>query len=91
LPFLQGAPPTVTKLGQKSLQAGIVLLHEDWFESCACDELGLRGFDREAVRLDARGNAAFAAISFDDHAPGAGIGELFALSAPALLGGAVCT
>src|SRR3989442_15111714 len=45
-----------------------------------------RGY-RKAIRLDAAIAAAFTDHLVDDHAPG-GIGELLALSAPALLRGA---
>src|SRR5439155_15550 len=72
----------------ESLEAGIVLVARGLVDGAVATEIGLEWLDRKAIRLDAAIAAAFTDHLVDDHAPG-GIGELFALSAPALFCGAV--
>ncbi len=87
LALFQGAAFDRDEARAESLQAGIVLVAGGLVDGALATELGLERFDREAIRLDAAIAAAFTDHLVDDHAPG-GIGELLALSASALLGGA---
>ena len=69
------------------VQAGEVLVAGGLVDHALAAELGLERQDRDAVRLDAAVAAAFADVGVDEDAA-VGVGELAALAAAALLGGA---
>ena len=81
------APCTVTKDGQKPVDAGEILVAARLVDLALAAELGLDRLDRDAVRLHAAIAAALADQFVDDDAlVGIGIGA--ALAAAALFGGA---
>ena len=85
--FFSCPPSTVTKLGQKPLTQRVVQVAGALVDAPLAAELGFHRLDRQAVALHRAVAAAFAHQLVDDHAL-VRRGQLAALAAAALLGGA---